>query len=173
MKNVTLSYFTILKSYFINYTIPFYNTPYIPKLYYFTFSLKYYFLIFLYYFLPIITFFQDSNGNIFLGFRTLFFFQTCILQRSHFPGLCNTIFFPTVMLIPMAGPWPLSFLSNNLLFFSNLTTIPNNLPIFFFFFRKNLQFFFRKNMPNINILKLVNFKNPNTYIFHQTYQISM
>ena len=117
MKNATLSYFTILKSYFINYTIPFYNTPYIPKLYYFTFSLKYYFLIFLYYFFPIITFFQDSNGNIFLGFPTLFFFQTCILQRSHFPGLCNTIFFPTVMLIPMAFPWPLSFLSNNLLFF--------------------------------------------------------
>ena len=54
----TLSYFTILKSHFINYTISFYNTPYIPKLYYFTFSLKYYFLIFLYYFFPIITFFR-------------------------------------------------------------------------------------------------------------------
>ena len=43
LKNATLSYFTISKSYFINYTIPFYNTPYIQKLYYFTFSLKYYF----------------------------------------------------------------------------------------------------------------------------------
>ena len=43
LKNVTLSYFTISKSYFINYTIPFYNTPYIQQLYYFTFSLKYYF----------------------------------------------------------------------------------------------------------------------------------
>ena len=43
LKNATLSYFTILKSYFINYTIPFYNTPYIQKLYYFNFSLKYYF----------------------------------------------------------------------------------------------------------------------------------
>ena len=43
LKNATLSYFTIPKSYFINYTIPFYNTPYIQKLYYFTFSLKYYF----------------------------------------------------------------------------------------------------------------------------------
>ena len=43
LKNATLSYFIISKSYFINYTIPFYNTPYIQKLYYFTFSLKYYF----------------------------------------------------------------------------------------------------------------------------------
>ena len=32
--NVTLSYFTISKSYFINYTIPFYNTPNIPKFYF-------------------------------------------------------------------------------------------------------------------------------------------
>ena len=43
LKNATLSYFTIPKSYFINYIILFYNTPYIQKLYYFTFSLKYYF----------------------------------------------------------------------------------------------------------------------------------
>ena len=43
LKNAIISYFTISKSYFINYTIPFYNTPYIQKLYYFTFSLKYYF----------------------------------------------------------------------------------------------------------------------------------
>ena len=43
LKNAILSYFTISKSYFINYIIPFYNTPYIQKLYYFTFSLKYYF----------------------------------------------------------------------------------------------------------------------------------
>ena len=61
LKNATLSYFTISKSYFINYTISFYNTSYIPKLYYFTFSLKYYFLIFLYYFFPIITFFSANN----------------------------------------------------------------------------------------------------------------
>ena len=32
--NVTLSHFTILKSYCINYTIPFYNTPNIPKFYF-------------------------------------------------------------------------------------------------------------------------------------------
>ena len=43
LKNAILSYFTIQKSYFINYTILFYNTSYIQKLYYFTFSLKYYF----------------------------------------------------------------------------------------------------------------------------------
>ena len=43
LKNATLFYFTISKSYFINYTIPFYNTSYIQKLYYFTFSLKYYY----------------------------------------------------------------------------------------------------------------------------------
>ena len=60
-KNSTLSYFTISKSYFINYTISFYNTPYILKLYYFTFLLKYYFLIFLYYFFPIITFFSTND----------------------------------------------------------------------------------------------------------------
>ena len=47
MENAILSYFTIPKSYFINYIIPFYNTPNIPKLYYFTILLKYYFLIFL------------------------------------------------------------------------------------------------------------------------------
>ena len=62
LKNATLSYFTISKSHFINYTIPFYNTPYIQKLYYFTFSLKYYFLIFLYYFFHIIIFFQLRGG---------------------------------------------------------------------------------------------------------------
>ena len=61
LKNAILSYFIIPKSYFINYTIPFYNTSYIPKLYYFTFSLKYYFFIFLYYFFPIITFFSANN----------------------------------------------------------------------------------------------------------------
>ena len=38
-----LSYFTIPKNFFINYTIPFYNTSNISKLYYFTILLKYYF----------------------------------------------------------------------------------------------------------------------------------
>ena len=48
--NLILSYFTISKSYFINYTIPFYNTPNIPKLYFFPILFKYSFLIFSYYF---------------------------------------------------------------------------------------------------------------------------
>ena len=39
-----LSYFTISKNYFINYTIPFYNTPNIPKLYFFLILFKYSFL---------------------------------------------------------------------------------------------------------------------------------
>ena len=104
-------------------------------------------------------FFSDSNGNIFLGFWPLFFFsrlafsnafelcffffQSCILQQSHFSWAMQHHFFPTVMLIPMAFPLPLSFISNNLLafiiyfqqsfVFPNSTTIPNNLPIFFFF----------------------------------------
>ena len=42
-----------------------------------------------------------------------------------------------------------------------------NLPIFIFFF------FFGKNLPNINLLKLANFKNPHTYIFHRNCQILM
>ena len=45
IQNTIPSYFTILKSYSINYTIPFYNTSNLPKLYYFTILLKYYFLI--------------------------------------------------------------------------------------------------------------------------------
>ena len=40
-----LSYFTISKNYFINYTIPFYNIPNIPKLYFFFILFKYSFLI--------------------------------------------------------------------------------------------------------------------------------
>ena len=40
-----LSYFTISKNYFINYTISFYNIPNIPKLYFFFILFKYSFLI--------------------------------------------------------------------------------------------------------------------------------
>ena len=43
MRNAILFYLIILKSYFINYTIPFYDTPNIPKLYSFTILLKYFF----------------------------------------------------------------------------------------------------------------------------------
>ena len=36
------------------------------------------------------------------------------------------------------------------------------------------NFFFRKNLPNINLLKLANFKNPHTHTYiYATYQISM
>ena len=65
--NVILPHYTISKNYFINYTIPFYNTLNIPKLYYFTILLKYYFLIFLYYFFPTSFLFQIqlfSNSTI-------------------------------------------------------------------------------------------------------------
>ena len=40
-RNAILSHFTIPKSYFINYTIPFYNTPNIPKFYFFPILFKY------------------------------------------------------------------------------------------------------------------------------------
>ena len=52
-----LPYFTILKSYFINYIIPFYNTSNIPKLYFFI-LFKYSFLIF---FLPFLFFYFFSS----------------------------------------------------------------------------------------------------------------
>ena len=41
MKNAILSYFTIPKNYFINYTILFYNIPNIPFFIYIIYSLKY------------------------------------------------------------------------------------------------------------------------------------
>ena len=47
------SYFAIPKSYFINYTIPFYNTPNIPKLYFFLNLFKYSFLFFFLLFLSL------------------------------------------------------------------------------------------------------------------------
>ena len=44
--NTILSYFTISKNYFINYTIPFYNTPNIQKFYFFPILFKYSILFF-------------------------------------------------------------------------------------------------------------------------------
>ena len=87
-------FFTILKGNFIIYNIPFYNTAYIKKFYYFIFLLKYYFLTFFIISFPT-SLFQDSKGNIFLSFRTFSFFfsRLCIFQQSHFPRLCNTFFF--------------------------------------------------------------------------------
>ena len=85
LKNATLSYFIISKSYFINYTIPFYNTPYIQKLYYFTFSLKYFLLIFFYYFFHIITFFQLRSGikNIYI-YIYIYIFSIVLQYNSKF-----------------------------------------------------------------------------------------
>ena len=40
MGNAILFYFTISKSYFISYTIPFYNTPNIPTFIFLFYSLK-------------------------------------------------------------------------------------------------------------------------------------
>ena len=157
-KNAILHFFTISKSNFITYTIPFYNSTHIKKLYPFTFSLKYYFLIFLYYIFSITTFFSDSIGNIFLGFWPLFFFfpdlhspptllnfvfcfsrlafssnafELCFFFFSRlafsnghiFLGHATLFFFPTVMLIPVAFPWPLSFLSNSDVFSNGDTEI--------------------------------------------------
>ena len=48
--NSILFYFTISKSYFINYTIPFYNTLNIPNSIFFATLFKYSFLFFFYYF---------------------------------------------------------------------------------------------------------------------------
>ena len=50
-QNSIPSYFTILKNYFINYTILFYNTPNIPKLYFFSLFIK------IFYFIPFFFFF--------------------------------------------------------------------------------------------------------------------
>ena len=157
-KNVILFFFTISKSNFITYTIPFYNTPYILKLYYFTFSLKYYFLIFLYYFFPIFTFFQDSNGKIFLGFRTFFsFFSFSDLHSptvTFFLGYATLFFFQQWCWFQ----WPFLGLYHffpTIFCFFKFNNYSKQPAIFFFFFERTCNFFFRKNMPNINILKLV------------------
>ena len=133
------SYFTIPKSYFINYTISFYNTLNFPKLYYLTILLKYYFLIFLYYFFP-----------------TSFLFQIQLFQWSIFNNLRVFFFFFSISFHLFQQP-------ANFFFFS----------ISFQLFQQPANFFFRMNLPNINVLKFANFKNPHTYIFHQTCQISM
>ena len=72
------SYFTISRSYFINYNILFYHIPSIQKLYYFTILLKYYFLIFLYYFSSTLFLFQIQPFQL---------FQIQLFQRSIFNNL--------------------------------------------------------------------------------------
>ena len=129
-KNVILFSFTISKSNFITYTIPFYNTPYIIKLYSFTFLLKYYFLIFLYYIFSIIIFFQDSNCNIFLGFRTFFFFFRDLHSPTiTFSWAMQHYFFSNsdVDSSGLSLAFIISFQQSFV--FSNSTIIPNNLPI--------------------------------------------
>ena len=53
-RNAITSHFTIPKNYFINYTISFYNTPNIPKFYFFPILFKYsilfHFLLFLFFY---------------------------------------------------------------------------------------------------------------------------
>ena len=154
-KNAILFFFTISKSNFITFNIPFYNTSYIKKLYYFIFSLKYYFLIFFLLFL--------SHRHFFFRIPTVkfswafelffFFFQTCILQQSHFSWAMQHYFFSNSD-VDSSGLslWPLSFLSNNLLFFQ-IQQLFQTTCHFFFFFERTCNFFYRKNMPNINILK--------------------
>ena len=96
--------------------------------------------------------FNYSNGQFSTTWEYFFFFSISF-QLFQQPG-CIFLFF--------------QFLSN---YFNNL---PKN--FFFNFFPTILttyQFFFRKNLPNINVLKFANFKNLHTYIFHQTCQISM
>ena len=142
-----------------------------PKTLLFYFFIKILFLIFLYYFFPIITFFQDSNGKIFLGFRTFFFFFPDLHSPTvtFFLGYATLFFFQQWCWFQ----WPFLGLYH---FFPTIV-------VFFFFFKLNnyskqpnnfISFIsFRKNQPNINALKLTNFKYPHTYIFHQNYQISI
>ena len=104
MENIIPSYFTISKSYFINYTISFYNAHNIPKLYYFTILLKYYFLILLYYFFPTVIFFfkfnNYSNGQIFntilLKYYFLIFFYHFFLTVFFFFFFSNSTTIPIV-----------------------------------------------------------------------------
>ena len=86
LKNVSLSYFTIPKSYFINYTIPFYNIFYIQKLYYFTFSLKYYFFNLSLLFLSYHQFFSAKRWN-----KIYIFFSIVLQYNSKLELYCSTI----------------------------------------------------------------------------------
>ena len=141
------SYFTISRSCFINYNILFYNMPNILKLYYFTILLKYYFLIFNYYFSSTLFLFQIQPFQL---------FQIQLFQRSIFNNLQFFLFSFSISFQLFQQPGCIFFFN----FFPTISTTCQ-----FFFFRKNLS--------NINVLKLANFKNSHTYIFHQTCQILM
>ena len=178
-----------------------------PKNLLFYHFIKILFLIFLYYFFPIVIFFfkfsHDSNGHIFLG----------ILLKYYFLIFPTLIFFPTVILIPTVTfslAFIISFQQSFIFKFNNYSKQPAK--FFFLLFAKELAkyqckihmhiyrcilpninafnlptlmihthththieptnffffFFYRKNLPNINLLKLANFKNPHTYIYMQS-----
>ena len=74
LENSNSTLFYHFKNSLYHYNIPFYNISNIQKL----FLVKYYFLIFLYYFFPTITFFQTWHDS------------------SHFPGLSNKHFFTSL-----------------------------------------------------------------------------
>ena len=112
-ENAIPSYFTISKNYSINYTISFYNTSNIPKLYYFTILLKYYFF---------------NLSLLFLSNKP--FFSKFNYSNGQFSTTCHFFF-------------SISF---------QLFQQPANFFIFLFFLRRN--------MTNINVLKLADFKNP-------------
>ena len=119
------SYFTIPKSYFINYIISFYNTLNFPKLYYLTILLKYYFLIFLYYFFPTSFLFQIQlfQWSIFNNLRVFFFFFF-----NFFPSISTTCQF---------------------FFFQFLSNYFNNLPIFFLEWTCQISMY--SNLPTLKI----------------------
>ena len=135
--NVILPHYTISKNYFINYTIPFYNTLNIPKLYYFTILLKYYFLIFLYYFFPIVfsfLFFKfNSYSNNYIFNRT---FASC--QRSYFQHIQIQIL-PTVTFSTYIDPH--TYIFNNHIYFQQPANYYYYYLLFIIFFEKELANF--------------------------------
>ena len=144
MENVILSYFIISKNYFINYTIPFYNTLNIPKLYYFTILLKYYFLIFLYHFFPIVIFYFKFNNyyNVHIFNRAF-----ASYQRSYFQHI-QIYILPTVIFSTYIDPH---------------TYIFNNLPIFFFFLERTCQISIYSNLSTSKIHIHIYFIKPAKY----------
>ena len=114
------SYFTISRSYFINYNILFYHIPSIQKLYYFTILLKYYFLIFLYYFSSTLFLFQIQPFQL---------FQIQLFQRSIFNNLQFFLFSFSISFQLFQQP-------GCIFFFNFFPTISTTCQFFFFFFEK-------------------------------------
>ena len=151
-----------------------------PKTLLFYHFIKILFLIFLYYFFPTV----------------IFFFQIKqLFQRSHFQYHFIKIFFliffyhffPKIIFffsnstnIPMVTFSIESLHPTTIIFSTYIDSHHVNSHIFniyrfiyIYFQQPGFYFIFlRKNLPEINVLKLADFKNPHTYIFHQTCQIS-